>query len=54
MKSDIKKILISEEEVSMRIKELGREITQEYKDKDLMVVGILKGAVVFMSELCKR
>lgn len=54
MKSDIKKILISEEEVSMRIKELGMEITEDYKDKNLMVVGILKGAVVFMSELCKR
>lgn len=54
MEKDIKKILISEEEVSIRIKELGREITEAYKEKDLMVVGILKGAVVFMAELCKR
>ncbi|OLS03001.1 hypoxanthine phosphoribosyltransferase [Tissierella creatinophila] len=54
MKNDIKEILISEEEVSVRIKELGKEITKDYKEKNLMVVGILKGAVVFMSELCKR
>ena len=54
MKNDIKKILISEEDIAKRIKELGEEITEDYRDKDLIVVGILKGAVVFMSELCKR
>lgn len=54
MKNDIKEVLITEEEILKRIKELGEEITDDYKDKDLMVVGILKGAVVFMSELCKR
>lgn len=54
MEKDIKSILISEEEVQERIKELGIEVTEDYKDKDLMIVGILKGAVVFMSELCKR
>lgn len=54
MLKDIKKILITEEEISKRIKELGEEITNDYKDKDLIVVGILKGAVVFMAELCKR
>lgn len=54
MKSDIKKILITEEEVSDRIKQLGKQITEDYKEKNLIVVGILKGAVVFMSELCKR
>lgn len=54
MENDIKEILITEEEISERIKELGEEITRDYKEKDLMVVGILKGAVVFMSELCKR
>lgn len=54
MKEDIKSILISEEDVQKRIKELGKEVTEHYRGKDLMIVGILKGAVVFMSELCKR
>lgn len=54
MKKDIKEILISEEAILKRVEELGAEITNDYKDKDLIVVGILKGAVVFMSELCKR
>lgn len=54
MQNDIKEILISEEAILKRIRELGEEITEDYKDKDLMVVGILKGAVVFMAELCKR
>ncbi len=54
MKNDIKEILISEKDILERVKELGEEITRDYKDKDLIVVGILKGAVVFMAELCKR
>lgn len=54
MEKDIKKILLSEEEINKRIKELGAEITEDYRGKELIIVGILKGAVVFMSELCKR
>lgn len=54
MENDIKEVLISEEDILTRTKELGREITEDYKGKDLIVVGILKGAVVFMSELCKN
>ncbi len=54
MKNDIKEILIPEEDVLNRIKELGQEITNDYKDKELIVIGILKGAIVFMAELCKR
>lgn len=54
MENDVKRILISEEDIMKRIKELGEEITEDYKDKELIVVGILKGAVVFMAELCKN
>ena len=50
----IKEVLISEEEIQQRVKELGEEITKDYKNKDLMLVGILKGAVIFMSELSKH
>lgn len=51
MESVIKKVLISREEIQKKVEELGKRITEDYKDKDLMVVGILKGAAIFMSEL---
>jgi hypoxanthine phosphoribosyltransferase len=54
MKESIEKILIDEEELSKKIRELGEQITKDYKDKDLMLIGILKGAVIFMSELSKN
>ena len=48
------KVLISAEDIAKRVKELGEEISKEYGDKDLVVVGILKGAVVFMSDLIRE
>ncbi|KPU26603.1 hypoxanthine phosphoribosyltransferase [Caloranaerobacter sp. TR13] len=54
MKQDIRQILIESDELQKRIKELGEEITKDYKDKDLVVICVLKGAVLFMSDLCKN
>lgn len=54
MNSGIKEVLLSEDEIVRRVKELGEEITRDYNGKDLMLVGILKGAVIFMSELSKN
>lgn len=54
MEKDIKEVLIDEESVKKRIRELGEKITQDYKGKNLVLVGILKGAVIFMSELAKN
>lgn len=53
MHKDIKEVLLSEEEIRDRVKELGKEITEDYKGKNLLVIGILKGAAVFMSELIR-
>lgn len=53
MKSDIKKILIDEETLKAKVKELGEKITKDYKDKDLLLICVLKGAVVFVSDLMK-
>ncbi len=50
----IKTILVSEEDINKKVKELGKILTEDYKDKELIVVGILKGAVVFMSDLCRE
>lgn len=54
MHPDVQEILFSEEEVVARIRELGAEITRDYAGKDLLVIGILKGAAFFMAELVKR
>lgn len=54
MESVIKEILLTEEEIASRVKELGQEITKDYESKELLLVGILKGAVMFMSELSKN
>lgn len=53
MESYIGEILFTSEEIQKKVKELSREITRDYRDKDLMLIGILKGAVMFMSDLCK-
>lgn len=53
MHKDIKEILLNEDEIQKRVRELGKEITEDYAGKDLLVVGILKGAAIFMSELIR-
>ncbi len=47
-------VLLSEEDIARRVKELGEQISGDYGDKDLVVVGILKGAVIFMSDLIRQ
>lgn len=51
---DIKKILVSEEEIVEKSKELGQIIAKEYADKNPLLVGILKGSIPFMAELIKH
>lgn len=46
--------MINEEEVNARIRELGEQISREYKGRSIHLVGILRGAVFFMTELAKR
>jgi hypoxanthine phosphoribosyltransferase len=53
MHKDIQKVLISEEEIAKRVKEMGGQLTEEYKGKDLMVVGILKGCMLYLSDLVR-
>ena len=47
-------ILIEEEPLQARIRELGAEISQEYDGRDLLLVGVLKGAVFFMADLMRE
>ena len=53
MENDIKKILISENDIQNRVKKLADEINRDYKDKDLLLVCILKGSIMFMGDLMK-
>ena len=53
MHDNILKILISEEQIKNRVAELGKQITEDYRGKDLVFVGVLKGVVVFFSDLVR-
>jgi hypoxanthine phosphoribosyltransferase len=48
-----KKILIDEEAIAARVKELGSEISSHYPQGDLLVIGILKGSFVFLADLVR-
>ncbi|KAB2489553.1 hypoxanthine phosphoribosyltransferase [Priestia endophytica] len=54
MKVDIKEVLISEEQLQEKVKELGKVLSEEYKDRFPLAIGVLKGAMPFMGDLLKR
>lgn len=54
MKDCIKEVLVTSEEIQNKVKELAEKINCDYKNKNLVVVGVLKGAAVFMSDLIKN
>ena len=54
MERDIERVLISEEQLQARIRELGEILTEEYKDKNPVIVGVLKGVVVFYADMIRQ
>ncbi|MEA2477638.1 MAG: hypoxanthine phosphoribosyltransferase [Actinomycetota bacterium] len=50
---DIDKILISAEEIQDKISDLAKQVTEDYRGRDLLLVGVLKGAFVFMADLAR-
>lgn len=52
--NEIDEVLFTRDDIAKRVAELGTEITRDYEGKDLIVVGILKGAGVFMSDLIRE
>ncbi len=53
MKEDIQTILYSEEQLADKVQQLGREISRDYAGKNPLLVSVLKGSVVFMSDLMR-
>ncbi|WP_281659563.1 hypoxanthine phosphoribosyltransferase [Halobacillus sp. Cin3] len=54
MHNEIEKVLISEEEIQQKCKEMGARLSEEYKDRFPLAIGVLKGATPFMTDLLKR
>jgi len=54
MCSDCESILYTREEIQNRVSELGRQITRDYEGKNLLLLGILKGAVMFYADLARQ
>ena len=51
---ELKRIVFDEETIAGRVRELGREITAAYPEGDLLVLGLLKGSFIFLSDLVRR
>ena len=54
MEKDIRYIMLTEQQIKDRIKELGEELTREYAGKDPVVIGVLKGVVVFYADMIRE
>lgn len=53
MFNDIEKVYYSEEQLHEIVERLGKQISEDYKDKNLLLVSVLKGSVVFMADLMR-
>lgn len=51
---EVERVLFTEEEIKVRVKELARQISKDYKGKDLLLVGILRGAIVLVADLIRE
>jgi hypoxanthine phosphoribosyltransferase len=51
---DLAEIIVDEETISARVAELARQISEDYEGKDLFLVGVLKGAAVFLADLVRH
>lgn len=54
MQDDIQEVLISEAEIKAKCEEIGQALTEEYDGKFPLLIGVLKGAVLFMSDLARH
>ncbi len=50
----MKQILLTEDEIKQKVKALGKQVTIDYKGKDIFVIGVLKGSIVFLADLIRE
>lgn len=53
MHKDLESVLLSTEEIQKIISDIGKQISEDYKDKNLLLVSVLKGSIVFMADLMR-
>lgn len=53
MENDIKEVLISEKEISKKVREIGKKISRDYAGKNVILISVLKGSVIFMADLMR-
>lgn len=53
MDNDIQSILLPADEIARKVAEIGRQVTEDYKDKKLMLLAVLKGSVLFMADIMR-
>jgi hypoxanthine phosphoribosyltransferase len=54
MKEDVEKVVTTEEEIRQKVQEISRQLVEDYKGKDLTLIGILNGSLVFLSDLIRQ
>ena len=54
MRQDLEEVLLTEEQIQHRLNDLAMEIQQDYAEKDLTLVAILTGSVMFIADLLRR
>ena len=54
MEQDIQEILLSEGQIREKIEELGKILTEEYRDKNPVIVGVMKGVVIFYADMIRK
>ena len=54
MENDILNVLLTEEQLQQKVTELGKKISKDYEDGDVLLISVLKGSVVFMGDLMKK
>ena len=54
VKNDIKEVLLTESDLANKISQIGKSISKDYEGRELILIGVLKGSVMFMSDLMKK
>ncbi|MHC4196359.1 MAG: hypoxanthine phosphoribosyltransferase [Planctomycetota bacterium] len=54
MKEDVEKVVATEEEIRQKVQEISRQLAEDYKGKELTLIGILNGSLVFLSDVIRQ